>query len=156
MMIMLEGLFRSDKEGNVWVDQPYHNGDILAITALLPNLVGHHVQFAMHQTPVMPFDSTLRGLGSCHVEGICPCGHDDGYFNLYNIVANGTLRADPWRIEQFDGTTVDLRLDLMVGHDGRLACASITELEKMREAAATLAVQVQAFSIGTSETPGDK
>lgn len=153
MMVLLEGVFKQS-DGKTVVDQP-HRQNVAVVEDALALLVGHHVQFAMHHVPALPFDPTLRGLGACHVEGQCPLGHDDGKFDLYNVTASGVLRQDPWRVEQFDGTEEPVRLDCMVGHMGRLACASVTELEKLREAAASLSAQVQAFRIGVGAPDGD-
>lgn len=150
-MVMLEGVFKQ-VDGQTQVQR----GDqTLAVEAALASLVGHHVQFAMHHVPTLPFNPSLRGLGACHVEGKCPVGHDDGNFDLYNVVGNGVLHQNPWRIEAFDGSVTEIDMNSMVGHTGRIACASLTELEKLRETAAQLTAQVQAFTIG-SKPAGDE
>lgn len=147
MLILVEGEFKA-VDGQTCVEQT-HRGGTAIIEQQLKDMVGHQVQLSMHQLPAMPLDHTKRGLGSCHVEGKCPCGHDDGNWEIYNVTAQGVLREGPWRIEQFDGTETMLRFDWMVGHMGRMACASLTQLEVLREAAASLSEQVQAISIGS-------
>lgn len=151
MMVLLEGVFRQ-QDGKTTVAQD--NGSVGTLDSALSTLVGHHVQFAMHHVPTLPFDPTKRGLGSCCVEGKCPLGHDEGNFDLYNVTANGVLHSEPWRIEAFDGSVQPIDLNRMVDHMGRIACASITELEKLRESAAQLTAQIQSFSIG-SKTGGE-
>jgi hypothetical protein len=158
MMMLLEGQFRKDPDGTVWVDAPPdRNGNLMTVTASLQALIGHHVQFAMSHLPSLPLDSTRRGLGSCNWgDAPCPFGHTVDMFDIYTVTAQGTLEHDPtqtnpWSIVSFDGTTTEIRLDWMVGHNGRIACASITELEKLRESVATMANQVAGFSIGTKQ-----
>lgn len=148
MLILAEGVFKGE-DGQVWVEQPDRNAASVTVDEQLKDMVGQSVQLAMHQLPSMPLDHTKRGLGSCHVEGKCPCGHDDGNWELYNVATQGILHAEPWRIEQFDGTVVPLRFDWMVGHMGRMACASLTQLESLREIAANLTAQVQAVTLGS-------
>lgn len=47
---------------------------------------------------------------------------------------DGVLRADPWRVEKFDGTVATVPFRGMEGHYGRLAAATMVDVEKMREA----------------------
>ena len=148
MLVLVEGVFKAE-EGQTVVAQPQRAESAVPIEQQLKDMVGNQVQFAMHQLPSMPLDPAKRGLGSCLVEGKCPVGHDDGNWELYNVTAQGVLRDSPWRIEQFDGTEVALRFDWMAGHVGRMACASLTQLESLRELAANLTEQVQAISIGS-------
>lgn len=145
-MVLLEGVFKATDNGHTMVERQHQAP--ADVGEALSSLVGHHVQFAMHQVPTFPFDPSQRGLGACYVEGKCPLGHDDGNFDLYAVTANGVLHQDPWRIEAFDGTVQPIEMGKMVGHMGRIAAASLTELEKLREAAAQLSTQIQAFSIG--------
>lgn len=150
MMLLYEGEFKATDDGSVWVDQPNRDGESVVIQTALKQLVGHHVQFAMSHLPEMPVDVSKRGLGSCHVEGVCPYGHNSGNLGIYAVTANGVLHESPWRIEGFDGTVTEIRFEWMPGHAGRIACASLSELEKLRDSVANLKAQISGFSIGTA------
>lgn len=152
-MILMEGVFERLGDGQTWADSPTPNP--MTVEAALSTLVGHHVQFAMHHVPMLPFDPTKRGLGACYAVGRCHFGHDEGNTDLYQMTANGVLHQDPWRIEAFDGTVQTFDPSVLVGHMGRVACASVTELEKLRESAAKLTAQIQSFSIGCKVVGGE-
>ena len=64
----------------------------------------------------------------------CPVGHDRHPDRMLTFHLEGVLREDPWSIEKFDGSVVPIPFRGMPGHYGRLAAATIPDLERMKEA----------------------
>ena len=135
--VFLEGLFY-EQGGSFFVEQ---DGGIHTplMTSLTP-LLGSRVQFAVHHLPPGGVQPGQPGAGSCRFPaGVgCPVQHDKYPDRLLSFHLDGVLRADPLRIEKFDGSVVPVPLGGMVGHFGRVAAATIVDVEAMRESLAGL------------------
>jgi len=123
---------------------PPHGAPQSVYKALEP-LIGQRVQLAMHHVPPMPIDATRWGGGSCLLEptGYCPFGHHNDPNRMFNLAMDGVLVYDMdhkkgeggWWLQTFDGKKTMLPLThVLLGHRGRIAAASITAVEEMRDA----------------------
>jgi hypothetical protein len=130
--ILLEGLFFQSLEGDLSVRT--EAGEVLSVGDRLRLFVGESVQLAYHHLPSAGLDPEAWGWGSCLWKPAeCPAGHHLDPKQLFNASAQGLLQEDPWRLHQFDGSTLTLDFSVMPGHYGRLAAAMIPDVEKMRE-----------------------
>lgn len=148
---LLEGVFflgdkpYPDAQGFVCKDfrelmVSYKNQTPVSVYPVLQALVGQEVQIAVHQCPQPPF--TGPGLGSCLWPKGCPYGHQNVPKQLFQLAERGVLVYDldhehcsgGWWIEKFDGSRVMLPLVIgLVGHHGRIAIATIMQVEKLRD-----------------------
>lgn len=134
--ILLEGLFHGSASG-LQVEQD--DGVHVSVSDTLHTLVGQRIQFALHHLPpgavVQP---DLPGAGSCRFPGGkgCPVGHDIHPDRLLSFHMDGVLRQNPWALQRFDGSVFVIPWQGMVGHFGRLAVATIVDIEKMRDSLA--------------------
>lgn len=135
--ILLEGLFY-EKEGCFFVEQD--GGKHTSLAEVLLPVKDTRVQFAVHHLPPHGLQPGEPGAGSCRFpQGRgCPVRHDQFPDRLLAMHLDGVLRADPWRLEKFDGSVITIPFGGMVGHFGRLAVATILDVEAMRESLAHL------------------
>lgn len=135
--ILIEGLFY-EQDSSLSVEQD--GGVHTALDVALHPLVGHRVQFAVHHLPPNGVQPGTPGAGSCKFPGGkgCPVQHDQHPDRLLAFHMDGVLRMRPWRMEKFDGSLVPIPFGGMVGHFGRVAGASIVDVEAMRGAMAGL------------------
>jgi len=132
-VILLEGSFSADDSDlRVQLDDGSHKS---VYEALRP-LVGQRVQFALHHLPPHGIEVGKPGAGSClHPEGVgCPVSHDQYPDRMLTFHLDGVLREDPWSIERFDGSVIPIPFRGLPGHYGRVAAATILDMERMREA----------------------
>lgn len=135
--ILVEGLFY-ENDGELFIEQD--NGEHVSFAETLAPVVDHRVQLALHHLPPNGVKPGKPGAGSCQFPGGvgCPARHDRQPDRLLSFHMEGTLRKDPWRLEQFNGSVVVLPLGGMPGHYGRVGGATIVDVEKMREQLAGL------------------
>jgi len=112
---------------------------VVDVNAMLSPLQGQRVRLAAHHLPPNPPDPTKWGGGCCLWEqtGRCPAGHHARPTWLFNLSHEGILVQDgaTWVVESFDGTRTPFRLEeMLVGHQARVAAATVLDLEKMRDA----------------------
>lgn len=138
--ILVEGLFY-DKDGALHIEK--EGGDHVSLADVLAPVVGQRVQMALHHLPPSGIDPSLPGAGSCRFPGGrgCPAGHERAPDRLLSFHMDGVLRADPWRVERFDGTVHRIPVGGMPGHYGRVGAATVVDVEKMREALSGLNVE---------------
>jgi hypothetical protein len=132
--LLLEGLFYIS-EGKLVTE----DGDDL-YEQLVP-FVGQDIQLAMHFLPPNPPDMTRWGGGCCMWQPAeCPAGHHDHPDRLLNIALRGVLGrdVDRWFIDTFEGNQVDLPFALLDGHHGRVAAATVIDMQAMQESLANI------------------
>lgn len=123
-----EGLFvrEDEKDKAIWV------------TELLAPLLNQSVRLALVQAPPGKIDPEKWGGGCClwQSKGYCPAGHHQDPYFLLNFAFEGVLSktGDTFHITVFDGSVKTLPLPQMEGHYGRLAVATLLDVEKMRDA----------------------
>jgi hypothetical protein len=131
--ILVEGLFYI-QDGKITTDR----GDLLY--EHLEPLVGHDIQLAVHFLPPSPPDPTKWGGGCCMWQPAeCPAGHHEHPDRILNIALRGVLGRDPgsrWFLDTFDGKQVDLPFALLDGHHGRVAAATVFDVQAMQESLA--------------------
>ena len=148
--ILLEGLFSGDTDPGPEMKENWgpHSVDLSTVTVqmngkqtslsdTLAPLVGSQVNISFHHTPPMPPDPTKWGGGCCYWEpfGWCPAGHHDQPGMLLNVVGEGVLQLEEglYSVKGFDGTVKDLPFHNLIGHEGRVAAATMMDIAKMRE-----------------------
>lgn len=127
---LLEGLFY-ETEGRLTTDRGGFVDDLLA------PLVGQDIQLAIHFVPQLPIDPQKWGGGSCLWQPAeCPAGHHEHPDRILNIAVRGVLEREDttWWVRQLDGKRLQIPLELLDGHHGRLAAASVFDVGKMRDA----------------------
>jgi hypothetical protein len=129
--ILLEGLFYT-QEGKLTTG----HGDFL-IDHLEP-LIGQEIHLAIHFLPPNPPEMDRWGGGCCMWQPApCPAGHHEHPDRLLNVAVQGVLgrdtTTDRWWIDQFDGKQVVIPFILLDGHHGRVAAASVFDVQKMQE-----------------------
>ena len=125
-VVLLEGVFAG----------PHLSTRGGTVVDALAQFVGERVRLAAHHLPSDPVDPTRWGGGSCTYQpGPCPFGHHVDPTRMYSVTAEGVLGrdGDAWTLARFDGTTVSVGLDALVGHRGRVACAPMFDVEAMRD-----------------------
>ncbi len=135
--LLLEGLFYK-RDGSLYVE--HDGGTHTPLDEAMAPLADQRVQFAVHHLPPNGIQAGEPGAGSCKFPGGrgCPVGHDRYPDRLLAFHLDGVLRRGPWRIEKFDGSVVAVPFLGMDGHYGRVAGATIVDVEAMREAMAGL------------------
>lgn len=128
--VLIEGLFHF-QDGNLVTDR----GDKV-VDSLVP-FIGQEIQIAIHFIPSIPLDETKWGGGCCYWQpNPCPAGHHEHPDRLLNVAERGVLRHEDgkWSVDKFDGTQKEIPLALLDGHMGRVAAATIFDMEAMRDA----------------------
>jgi len=130
--VLLEGLFFTSPEGDLQVQT--ETGENIPVRDRLVPLVGQHIQLAVHHVPSGGIDLAAWGWGSCQWKPAdCPAGHHKKPGFLFSFAGNGVLEQDPWRL----GST-HIRFSMMPGHYGRLAAATIPDIESMKDEMAAM------------------
>lgn len=131
--ILIEGLFYI-QDGKIATDR----GDFLY--EQLEPLVGQDIQLAVHFMPSMPPDPTKWGGGCCVWQPAeCPAGHHEHPDRILNIALRGVLGYDVgyrWFMDTFDGQQIDIPFALLDGHQGRVAAATVFDIQAMEESLA--------------------
>ena len=134
---LLEGIFYED-DGKIVTDKGGSVEDLLAV----------------HFVPQLPIDPDKWGGGCCLWQPRpCPAGHHEHPDQILNISVRGVLShtGGHWHIDQMDGKRVEIPLVLLDGHYGRLAAASIFDVQKIRESMGEFDPD-QIESLGTQAT----
>lgn len=134
-VVLLEGVFAST--GDLTVDGS-------RVDDTLDRFVGTRVRVAAHHLPADPVDPMRWGGGSCTYQpGPCPYGHHADPARMYSYTGEGVLRpdGDGWTLTRFDGRVDRLGLSAMAGHRGRIAVASVLDVDKMRDAVSSAGVE---------------
>ena len=130
--VLIEGLFYRDTNGKINTDKGVDP------VAQLEPFLDLDIQFAVHFLPSFPVDETKWGGGCCHWQpNPCPAGHHDHPDRLLNMAVRGVLGRNPdetFTIRTFDGKTIPVPLDMLDGHDARIAAATVFDVEVMRDA----------------------
>ena len=130
--VLVEGLFFLE-DGALHIEK--WGGEKVALATVLQPLVGQRVQFALHHLPPHGLQSDQPGAGSCQFPGGAGCPvHDQHPDRMLACHLEGVLLADPWRMVLFDGTSRAIPLQGMPRHYGRVAAASLVDVEAMRDA----------------------
>jgi hypothetical protein len=135
--VLLEGLFYLDENGVLQVRSD--GGSIQSVETVLRPLVGEHIQLAVHHLPTGGVQPGAWGWGCCQWKPAeCPAGHHNKPDFLFNFSGNGVLQQEPWRLNLFTGGSSEIDFAKMPGHLGRLAAATVPDVEKMRDSLASL------------------
>lgn len=126
--LLLEGpFFFSAHNGCLYCQTPQRRDAVHVEDALKP-YIGQRVRLAAHRLPPKPPYPPKM--------------------DLYGVTGEGVLRAEPveqppglpsfglrykWSVDTFEGTVVPLTLERLNGHEGRLACVSLVDAERMRD-----------------------
>jgi len=130
--VLLEGLFFASPQGDLQVQT--ETGEIIPVLDRLLPLVGQQVQLAVHHLPSGGVDPSAWGWGSCQWKPAeCPAGHHTRPNFLFSFSGNGVLLQDPWRLDLSDGGTSPIDFAVMPGHHGRLAAATVPDIEKLKD-----------------------
>ncbi len=131
--VLVEGLFFSEN-GALHIKKD--GGEKVALATALQPLMGQRVQFALHHLPPHGLQPGQPGAGSCQFPGGvgCPVQHDQHPDRMLAFHMEGVLHADPWRLLKFDGSVVVVPVQGMPGHYGRVAGATILDVDAMRDA----------------------
>jgi len=135
--ILVEGLFY-ERDSAIHIEKD--NGEHVTIEDVLAEVLGQRVQFALHHLPPNGIEPDKPGAGACKYPGGqgCPAFHDRFPDRLLSFHMEGVLKADPWRVEKFDGTVSLTPFKAMPGHYGRIGAATVFDVAKMRESLANI------------------
>lgn len=128
--VLWEGLFY-ERDGQILSDQSQDSLD-----GLLNPLIGEDIHLAVQFVPPLPIDPDKWGGGCCMWQpSPCPAGHHLDSTRLLNVAVRGTLerRGSQWLIHQLDGKTIEVPFHLLPGHHGRVAAASVFDVQGMRD-----------------------
>lgn len=138
-VVLLEGVFYKKDPSDFGVRQSAVGPETIVSHELSP-LVGTRVRVAMHHLPpnLHHLDESQWGGGSCLWQPLpCPANHHVRPGYLLNVTGDGVLRYDDqtseWWLDQLNGTRLDLPLPQMEGHFGRIAAATLFDVEKIRD-----------------------
>jgi hypothetical protein len=151
--LLLEGIFYHDSDSGALMLESA-KGDHVNVVEAMMRLNQRQVQISVHHLPPMPPDPTKQGGGCClwgtqprfTTHGgttFCPFGHHKEPTKLLNVTAQGILdlrvgfyeSETTFAVQKFDGTEVVLPFQHhLAGHTGRIAAATVVDIEKMREA----------------------
>ena len=136
-VVLAEGVFYEEK-AEVLIRQ----GPVAPAKSVLEELtplVGKRIRLAMHHLPpnLQALDESKWGGGCCLWQPApCPAGHHERPGYLLNVTGDGVLRYDDkgsWHLDMLDGSKLRLPFDQMVGHFGRLAAATLLDVDKLRD-----------------------
>lgn len=136
-VVLVEGVF--DQQGGEYLVRSDAVSPAKSVHDELKPMVDTRIRVALHHLP--PDLGDLEGKwggGSCLWQpSPCPAGHHERPGYLLNVTGEGILRYSEqrrlWRIDRLDGSNFVLPFELMVGHYGRLAAATLLDIEKMRD-----------------------
>ena len=135
-LILLEGPFHVDSEGNLKVNQA---GSELDVSESFRELKGQRVQVALHYIFPNGPEPHKWGAGCCLWQERlqpCPVGHHANSNKFLNFVAQGVLyQENGWYLKTFEGFCEKIPIFQLDGHYGRIAAASLSEVDKMRDLA---------------------
>lgn len=134
MVIILEGLFALSNEGHIQVHQA--DGQVVDVLDQLMPLVGQRVRIALHHVPPSPPDPNRWGGGCCHWQpSKCPAGHHVEPASLHNVSFEGLflVRDSRFEVVHLNGKVHSVAFGLLLGHDARIAAASLLDVAAMRE-----------------------
>lgn len=135
--VLVEGLFYiQSHENGQQVLTTNHGDDLFDV---LDPLVGQDIQLAVHFLPPVPPNPTKWGGGCCMWQPAdCPAGHREHPDRILNIALRGVLgRKDGrWFMDTFEGKQVEIPFTLLDGHHGRVAAATVFDVQAMQEALA--------------------
>jgi len=106
------------------------------VVDVLRPAVGQEIVFSMHHVPISmnPF---LWGGGNCiwQSEGWCPAKHHLDPLYFFNMSESGVLEEvdGVWQLRTFMGKVEEIPFEVMIGHFGRIAAATVIDTEKMKE-----------------------
>ncbi len=124
----------------------------MSLSQTLDPLIGKQVNIAFHHTPPMPPDPTKWGGGCCYWQsyGWCPAGHHEQPGLLLNVTGEGVLQVNDgvYSVKGFDGTVQDLPLHNLIGHEARVAAATMMDINKMRESLENMVGGMSAEALG--------
>lgn len=134
--VLVEGVFDKD-EGSFRI-LPSPIASFKNVYDELHPLIGFRVRIAMHHLPpnLAALDDSRWGGGSCLWQpSPCPAGHHVRPGYLLNVTGEGVLRHEDgvWFLDQLDGSEFPLPFDQMVGHYGRIAAATLLDVDKLRD-----------------------
>ena len=135
-VVLIEGVFY--EHGGDYLIRPGPIAPTRSIRGELGPLVGLQLRLALHHLPpdLSALDESKWGGGACLWQPApCPAGHHKRPGYLLNVSAEGTLQEDggTWRLDRSEDPPLELPFPLMVGHYGRLAAATLVDMDKMRE-----------------------
>ena len=147
--LLQEGLFY-ERAGSFFIEQA--DGTHTDVRALLTPLEGLRVQFALHYLPPNGIQAGEPGAGSCrYPQGRgCPI-HGAQWDRMLSFHLEGVLGSSPWRITKFDGLAVRVPFEAMPGHFGRLAVATVLDIESMRDALSRQGPGAQVQGVGAGD-----
>lgn len=125
-VVLLEGVFDQDL-----------SVDGRSVAEALSQFVGTRIRLAAHHLPADPVDPTRWGGGSCMYQpGPCLYGHHVDPTRMFSYVGDGVLGRDRewWTVTRFDGGVDRPDLSVLAGHQGRVAIATVFDVEAMRDA----------------------
>lgn len=134
--ILIEGLFYLSPDTNKIMSD---RGD--SVEEHLGPLIDQDVQLAIHFLPPTPPEPDRWGGGCCMWQpAACPAGHHEHPDRILNVSVRGVLGYDPtinrWWVDTFEGNQVTLPFALLDGHHGRVAAATVFDVQAMQEALA--------------------
>jgi len=141
-VVLVEGVF-SRTGGFFYVQEPGQQPTRL--DQILRPLEGQRSRLALHHLPPT-LDETKWGGGSCLWEPHpCPAGHHWRPNFLLNVSGEGILgREDQkWFLDQFDGSRLFLPFELLAGHHGRVAGATLFDVEAMRDSLSSSGIDIE-------------
>jgi hypothetical protein len=122
---------------------------------VLKPALGENIVFSMHHVPVAmnPF---RWGGGNCIWQpyGWCPAGHHLDPLRFFSMNETGVLEEGDgkWWLHTFAGKNIDIPFHVMVGHFGRIAAATMLDMEKMRdELSKTSSENLEAVGVSAKE-----
>ena len=143
--LLVEGIFNTKEDlaifkksgfcpwNTIVVDEGEGKKDLESI---LSPYIGENISFAAHHT-VNPDTPLLKGFGSCLAEGNswCVFEHHKHPSRAFSFNTEGVLRQEDHHlyVEKFDGRKDFIPLFMLVGHRGRIAAATVFDVEKMKE-----------------------
>ena len=137
-IVLLEGLFTTNESGDDLFVQSDRGRS--SVSEHLVPMLGQQVRLAAHHLPSNPINPARWGGGSCeHQGGICPFGHHQDPTRMYSFAGEGVLKRShhgKWLLSTFEGQLLVPQLDDLCGHWGRVACVSVTAVERMRDVVA--------------------
>lgn len=129
-VLMLEGEFAQAPEGIT----ARNGAEVVLLSEALAPFVGQRVRLAFHQSFPRAPQPSIPGFGSC-LTSDCAF-HRLRPDLLLNVSVEGVLveNAGTYSITGFDGQVKPLPFEFLAGHYGRVAAASLLDVERMREA----------------------